>query len=101
MHFTVGPLRVEVTTRAYDIPPDGSDRLGPVLAGLADAVRPFPDATLGVHIAYHPANGRYEVELKLILPDRTLFVDDADGDLDALLARSAAAMVAKLRKDEG
>src|SRR5207302_551331 len=89
MRLPVDHLRVEVATKACDIPADERARLQSALAALADAVNAFPDPALWIDTVYHPRSQLYHVECKLKLPGRTLFTGEEDAYLDAALQRCA------------
>jgi len=87
MRLPVEHLRVEITTKACDIPPDERTRLQTSLGALADAVNDFPDPVLWLDIVYHPHSQMYHVEAKLKLPGRTIFSGEEDSYLDTALQR--------------
>jgi hypothetical protein len=95
MHLPVDHLRVELTTKACDIPPDERARLQTSLAVLAGLVEDFPDPTLWIDVIYHPQSNVYHVASKLKWPGRTIFTGEQDPYLDTALQRCLRKVIRK------
>jgi ribosome-associated translation inhibitor RaiA len=96
MQFSVDRLRVEITTTAFELPPDERARLQTALTALGDRVKDFADPSLEVHAAYHPRGMMYHAEFNLKLPGRSLFTGEEDPYLDAALSRCVAKLTRKV-----
>jgi len=92
MQASVDRLRVEITTRDCEVPPDERERLQTALSELAGRVRDFADASLSVRVIHHPKAAAYHAEFRLRLPGRLLSADEKAPDLDTALSRGFATL---------
>jgi hypothetical protein len=95
MQYLVDHLRVEITTKGCEVPPDERARLQSSLAALAGSINGFPDPSLTGRVVFHPRSEQYNVKFKLKLPGRTLFIRDEDPYLDLALQRSLLKLTQK------
>ena len=58
MQVSVDRLRVEITTRDCEIPPDERARLQSSLVALRDRVMDFPEPILAGQVVYHPTRAQ-------------------------------------------
>lgn len=96
MLLPVDRLRVEITTKACEIPMDERERLQRALATLADAASVFPDPVLWLEVIYHAPGKIYHVESKLQLPGRTIITGEKDPYLDSALQRCIQRVIRKM-----
>jgi hypothetical protein len=95
MQLSVDPLRVEITPKGCNIPPDERARLQSSLMSLAEAVRDLPDAVLQMAVIFHRKSEMYHIEAKLKLPGRSLFSSEKDPYLDSALLRAIESIIRK------
>jgi len=97
MLLAVDGLPVEITTKDCDLPRDERARLQASFAELSAGVREFAERSLAVRVVYHPRSQRYNVEVKLRLPGRSLFTGEEDPYLDSALQRGIAKMTRRVQ----
>lgn len=71
-------LRIKFHVEGFTPLREEVDKMEKAFDTLAEQVRYFPRAHLGIHIAYHPSREVYHVKADLSLPKRVLFTGERD-----------------------
>jgi len=96
MQVSVDKLRVEITTKDCEIPPDERARLQTWLTALGDSVKDLANPSLRIRVIHHLQSAMYHAEFALKLPGRSLFTGEEDPYLDAALGRCVAKLARKV-----
>jgi hypothetical protein len=99
-------LRVEFDTRGTGILHDELTRMQQSLTPVGEAVQDFPHSDLTVTVVRHPRSQTYHVEMRLKLPEGTVFTGDRDAYLDTAFQRCVRKLARKVqaftdRRDRG
>jgi hypothetical protein len=89
-------IPIEIATNGCEIPEDERTRMQAWVKDLSEHVEGLTQPALRLHAAFHPQNAIYNVELKLKLPGRSLFVREKDFYLDSALKRGFEKLNLKL-----
>jgi ribosome-associated translation inhibitor RaiA len=96
MQLTIDALQIDLRTTNCTLPEDERTRMQPWLNALAEQVQDIPNPTMELHIAHHARSDVFNVELRLKLPGRSLFVREKNPDLDTALERGLTKLQRKL-----
>lgn len=90
-------LRIELDTKNCTLSRGALEQMEKALAPLREPVRTFPVSDFYITIVHHLTPKDYHVRVSLVLPGRTLFTGERDGNPVSAFSRCVRKLVSKLR----